>query len=294
MDGDRQVAQVKRMLADYPLTTRLTDEFRRDRGTSLPNWPDWCFLPMGGAAAIVSGTGQLQLDRVPDIARIAALNTWNYSRGIYRFHPRLLEALLRSPIEDELPVEVFYRLPEWCVYIEMPPQSPGLIGDIMHGYYAHLEHDANTGRPELRLLTDENDGLHGMPLHIGDWSVLEATMRTAEETARQAIASGVAVVDQIGPATIQVADRLASVITPLLYLCSTDVKMVDPRDRKRTPRRPRPTKTRQGWKLFPPAQVTVWRVGDRLGEQLPENAAGAWEGAPDPESGRYRYQWILR
>jgi hypothetical protein len=37
----------------YPNAWKQVDEFRADR-KGLGNWPDWCFLPLAGAFAIVS------------------------------------------------------------------------------------------------------------------------------------------------------------------------------------------------------------------------------------------------
>ena len=55
--------------------------------------------------------------------------------------------------------------PEWCVYIAAAhPEWPG------HGLWAHLEHDVNTGRPELRL-----DRPHYGPGELRDRGVRNST-----------------------------------------------------------------------------------------------------------------------
>lgn len=59
----------------YPEAWKAADEFRADRGQDgLPNWPEWCYLPLAGWYAIVSGGGS---NRVPaqlirDVGRLAA------------------------------------------------------------------------------------------------------------------------------------------------------------------------------------------------------------------------------
>ncbi len=288
MDGDRQVGHARELLREYPRALAQAETFRRGRGVDLPTWPDWCFLPMGGFAAIVQPTGMLTPQTIPALARAAALVPWHYNRGIYRFDSRLADALLRSPIEDHLPVEVFFRLPEWSIYVEMPARHPGFLGEVLRGFYAHLEHDANTGKPELRFLLDEDTGLHALMLHLGDWSVLEAMVRTADETARHSRTAGVAIPDQIGPGIVAATDQIAPLVSLLLYLCSRDPDITHPRRPGQRPRRPRPTKTNAGWRLFPPDRVTIWQVGSNLGAHLDPAAGGFWFGIPGD---RYEYRW---
>lgn len=296
MTGERPLAQLRQVMDDYPHLARLSDEFRAMRGKEL-DWPDWCFLPMAASYSIVSahqgGRDPIPLSLVPDIARISALNAWRFSRGIYRFHPALEAALAHSPISGDMPTEVFLRLPEWCLYVELPSPVGGLVGAITYGFYAHLEHDANTGRAELRLLLDEDDGLHAIPLHIGPWTLLEALDRTVQESLHQANTHKVSMFGQpIGPTTVDVADRLTGMISLLLYLCSTSTEISDPTRPGSRPSRPRPTKTKKGWRLFPAQKATVWEVGGQLGEQLhhADVDQGYWYGSQ--EGDRYLYRWI--
>ena len=62
----------------------------------------------------------MPLNRVPDVGLLAAIGTWRYSQGIYRFDDSVYEALRDTVPSGDMPVDVLYRLPEWCVYIETP------------------------------------------------------------------------------------------------------------------------------------------------------------------------------
>ena len=44
----------------YPSAWKQVDQFRADRGKSLPFWPDWCFLPLAGAYAIIMAEAKAQ------------------------------------------------------------------------------------------------------------------------------------------------------------------------------------------------------------------------------------------
>lgn len=288
MNGVRQVAQVKQWMARYPALAAETDRVRAARGRGVPDWPAWCFLPMAVPANVIAASGQPQLLTLADIGPLAALNTWRFTRGIYRVHERVLLTLANTPLDDVLPSEVLFRLPEWCVYIEWPTTEHGL-----HGYYAHLEHDTHTGAPELRLVLDQDGGLLPIAIHLGDWPVLEAVTQSLEQSNRCASTLGMA------PMGFQHAPDLADLVTmlmgPVLYLCSAGREISTPFGRPgRRPERPKPTKTRHGWRLFPVDQVTVWDVGADTGAYLDTLEAPPifeWAGGRDG-TGRYEYAWI--
>jgi hypothetical protein len=249
----------------YPNAWRQADQFRADRGKSgLPAWPSWCYLPMAAWYAIISGgRGPLPLDRIGDVGRLAALGSWRVTQGVYRFDQDLYEAVRGTPLEGDLPTAILYRLPEWCVYIE----TPGMQGGRLHGFFAHLEWDANTGRHELRLLLDHQDLLMPLPVHIGSWPLEEAMRRVTAEATLQ---GGRAV-----PPMEELTPEIAPILSLLLYLCS---EAADYGGRPR-PTNPRPVKTTRGMRLFPPSGPRVWEVGARLGAALRRAYADASENA---------------
>ena len=57
----------------------------------------------------------------------------------------------------------------------------------VHGFLAHLEWDANTGRHELPLLLDLKDGKIPMPIHIGVLSLEEAMRRVTIKRLPQSV-----------------------------------------------------------------------------------------------------------
>lgn len=251
----------------YPNAWRKVGEMRAGSGIDLPKWPEWCYLPIAGWYAIVSAdAGVPRLDHhhlklVGNIGRLAALGTWRMTQGIYRFDPDLLAALLDTPLTGDLPADLFYRLPEWCVYIETPGHH--WLESTLHGFFAHLEWDINTGRPELRLLMDSETALLPIPVHIGQWSLDEAIQRTTAEAKRQAIDQGASAMAARIPA--QADFSIDGLISILLYLCSENAEIGDGTQR---PANPMPKKTRHGWKLFPPDKTRQWDVGVRIGSAL--------------------------
>src|SRR3954462_8485818 len=101
----------------YPDAWKQVDELRADR-KGLGGWPDWCFLPLAGAYAIVSpGTTLRSVDQSRPVGILGALAAWRVTEGIYRFDPTTFEALWKTPVTGEIPTELLVHLPEWCVYV---------------------------------------------------------------------------------------------------------------------------------------------------------------------------------
>lgn len=242
----------------YPNAWKQADELRASRGNGLPDWPDWCFLPLAGWQAIAQAGNPLQW--VLDIGQLGAMGTWRVTQGIYRFDTTLLELVVSTPIDGGLPYDVLYRLPEWCVYIETPGMKA--LGSVLHGFFAHLESDSKTGDPELRLLLDTDENLIPIPIHLGEWSLNEALHRAYRQAA-----------NNVGPIFcapyLTLADKMQADIEPLvsllLYLCSENAEIGDGSCH---PIKAVPVKTKKGPRLFAPNQSTTWEVGVRLGSAL--------------------------
>lgn len=68
---------------------------------------------------------------------MSALCPWRYSQGVYRFSPSFAKALCASSLKGDIPCEVFLRLPQWSIYVEMPKMRYG--NAIVIGFWAHLQ-----------------------------------------------------------------------------------------------------------------------------------------------------------
>ena len=179
----------------------------------------------------------------------------------------------------------------------------------------HCQFIQSTERTELRLLLDLETVLVGLPLHIGAWPLQEAIERFIREADTQAAAHGMAVSSRSGDADA-IAKAVRPLISILLYLCSDEPEIDDLRQPGSSPARPRPKKTKRGWRLFPPDCPRMWTVGAGIGAQLREAAAavgdptgrtvrahlrrahlrrghwhGYWTGPRDAER-RFRYRWL--
>lgn len=274
----------------YPGAWRAYDQFRAGRGVDLPAWPDWCYAPLAVAYAIVSGGGD---NRVPprmigDVARLGAMAAWRVTQGIYRFDPALYAALIDTPVGGDIPDDVLYRLPEWCVYVETPGMT--WLDAPLHGFWAHLEWDAGTGRTELRLLLDGEADLTPIPIHIGRWPLSEAVARALDVSRVHAAGLGIPIP---GEARAILTETAAPLVSLLLYLCADDAEIGDGTTR---PANPEPKRTKQGWRMFAAEKPSTWDVGSRIGAALRRayHAAETGQVESDPVTGHARPRAHIR
>jgi hypothetical protein len=250
----------------YPAAWRQVEELRQSRERDgVPDWPEWCFLPMGGWYAIVSeGAPVCPPARIQDVARLAAIGTWRYTQSIYRLDPDLFGAIVDTVPSGALPCDVLYRLPEWCVYIETPGMD--WYGDAMRGFWAHLESDANTGRAELRFVMDCEAALTPAILHMGPWTITEAVDRELVEADRQATLHKMkAYMLGMRDDTPDIMARaFYPVLSLLLYVCSNGVEYSGPGQ----PGNPTPKRTKKGWRLFPADKLRIWNLGEKTGDAI--------------------------
>ena len=264
----------------FPDVWSQVDNFRAVRGKGLPNWPNWCFLPMSGAYAIATqGKDVIYLDPktrkglwiiIPEIAALAA---WRPTQGIYRFHREVFSALWETPIDGDIPVELLYRLPEWGCYIDCYGK-PFFPWDLA-GFFVHLECDAKDGRHELRILLDagEQNKIFPLIMHIsGRKTINDMFAGFIDESERVAQLEGEELPKDFAAQKVSVARTYSKIARPLmsliLYLCSTTPEFRDAHGTERLPARAKPTKTKRGERLFAPDRPTIWETGYHIGRLI--------------------------
>ena len=247
----------------YPGCWQIVDDIREHRGRNgIPDWPNYCFLPLAGSFAIVSGGTRLSTQQIlsygSDIARLGALAAWRVSQRIYRFDPALFDELWNTTVTD-IPTEIFKRLPEWCIYIEIPKPP-------VRGVFVHLECDANTGREELRFVFDQVDGrfdqLLPILLHLNKKTVADSLESVFQEAEKQAHTHSINVAVERRPESEDIrANILPNALSLVLYLCSVNADY----DR---PEAPLPKRTNRGLRLFAPDSPKILDVGISVGAAL--------------------------
>ncbi len=270
----------------YPSTWQQAESFRALRGKDLPDWPEWCYLPMHGAYAIVSGGGdnRVPFERWRHVGIVGGLAAWRMGQQIIRYDHTLYQSLIDTPISGDLPTELLYRLPAWCLYIE----TPGLDwveNQTLHGFFVSLDWDDRKFN-ELRLLLDIGEpsdaldpdrGLVPVPLILGEGTIADAVDRVigsgAEQAAKEGAAADLRALTEAARYSERIAKTLAPLISLVLYLCSDR-----PDWDLEAPKNPPAVKTKHGLRTLPVPQPRVWDVGVRIGAAI--HAAQSSSSAP--------------
>jgi len=273
----------------YREAWKQVDGMRSDRGKKLPWWPEWCFLPLAGSLSIVNVAaikagidvkGQTIL--VNDAGIIGALAAWRVTQGVYRFDPDVFNSVINTPVVGNIPHDVFFNLPEWCVYIETPGLKY-LEGDLL-GFFAYLEYDIETHQKELRLVLNyELDGksrLFQHILHLGSWDISESidlALQQGSETQEDLIELSQLPHNSLpkytrSEVTQEVKSQIEALISLLLYLCSVNGEIGNQGKRHENPK---PKKTKKGSRLFPPNSTRTWDVGVRMGAAIRSSNASS-------------------
>lgn len=222
-------------------------------------------------------------ERCADALHISVLAAWRLTQGIYRYHPDVLEALWDTPVTGDIPSEVLHALPEWCVYIETP-HRPKWYDVPMDGFFALFDYDQQTEM--LRFVIDSEGQLfNGMPIYLGG-SLLDGLIRSKNEAIRM---SQHKVLSKEAKGFLELSPEemcgpLIPLLSTLLYLCAQNAEIRTRREGLR-PTRPKPVKTKEGARYFPPPEPVPWEVGWRVGAAI--SAAKEEDRRPAPSGGTH-------
>lgn len=284
---DRLAAHLRECNRRYPQAWRQIDRLRAVRA-ELGNWPEWCFCPLSGPYAVVAekyGVDAKDLHRIDvgspvgDVCKIGALAAWRTSQGVYLIDPTVLEAVMDTPVDGKLPVDILMQLPEWCCYVPTPGHSFEEYGLI--GFFAHLEEDSHDRRIELRIVLDLDgmppwEALTGDMLHLiwggtfdDGYAAVLAEIRKHNSPEKLRPEATAAYLEAERNTFETARERIAPLISVLLYLCSQTAEYRAATERvPGRPSNPTAKKTKEGWRLFPPDRPKIWCVGETIGKTI--------------------------
>jgi hypothetical protein len=249
----------------YPGVWKDVEAVRENR-KGFGDWPTWCYMPIALALKIIcKGRPPRDVIQYKHSTFLAALAAWRATQGIYRFDPHTFDALWNTSVTGDIPIEVLYCLPEWCVFIPTPDRV--WEGNRLNGFFAHLDRNHEMRRTELRLLLDISrpDGRYditAMPIILGK-SVTESLAATLEWSAQpDPLATPMSAEERA-----MAMKEVPSLISLVLYLCSENAE-INESGGSRFPTYPEARKTKKGVRLFAPDRPTHWEVGYRLGAAL--------------------------
>lgn len=244
----------------WPEAWQQVKKFRAGKGKDLPDWPNWCYIPLAAGYAIHTQGADYSgpiMDFKCGPGVITAAAAWRVSQGVYRFDADLYNSLISQPLDDKLPCEALHRLPEWCVYIEAFPNA-SFCGQPFSGFFAHLEKDMDDGREELRfvLMMDDGDNIP-MPIHLGDWT-LDEGLQLMQVKAQKNVSK---LVPGFNLPPVDYVKDVAPLLQLVLYLCADNIDMPN------LPVHPK-TRVRMSGQVDVPRELKFWAVGERIGAAI--------------------------
>ena len=256
---------------------RDVDEYRRK---FKDKWPAWCFLPLSVWHSLVlkseprlpQSSHSIKIGLVNALATsMAAVGAWRPTQGVYVFDKEAFEAIGKSDIDTQIPVEHILHLPAWSVYIKW-------VDDRYDGFFATLSYDLSDSKKylDLTFLDDNNGGLPQpryvkLPLQknmsVGD-SINSLKQEIFEANRRDAIYTALA---EEYYEELRVDDT-AIAISLLLYLCCGKPEI---NGILAVPSiyHPQETRVKGGWRLYPPDKPKVHIVAERIGYTIREYKA---------------------
>lgn len=271
----------------------LTDVLLRSRQAHVDEQgPDWQFAPVyyrlhkGWASAKEEIPDASEADQTLDTMLTSAiLRIWGLTKAVYHFHPAIVQMLLSTPQQGNIPHEALCNLPQWCVYVHIPPgmftyrPALGFSEVEVGGFYAML--DAQPQGLEFRgelgpdgklrkvrhLLHMIIDRKKTAPYDVaGELTRMSIPLAGTIQESVEMMAHGQSEVSEDEKRGMQ--DLLSRLVNPLLYLAARNR---DIRGEPRNPDRVRfepPLKEGRRRSLARRPPVQVWQVAWRAGAAL--------------------------
>ena len=206
---------------------------------------------------------------------------WRNTLGIYRMDADSCQQAMSASIPTDTPSNIFSRLPEWCVYIELPKNTVVLnIGGeqgqtYLEGFWAATD---------LRYIQGKQQSVLSLSLNTKDET---GTSYDVLQPLDMVIKDGVSIEDAVLQAygTYFVKDEesrltetadvelnlIRACLSTLLWLCAEEPDITNiagepvSRDAMRLPKYGRNKKTGA---FIPPNQPIIYDVGKRLGGEV--------------------------
>ena len=233
-------------------------------------------------------TKSLNGDKIPTAMAmqfsLQLFGTWRNSLGIYKVDEDIVVDLVKSPIPADTPSHIFARLPDWCVYIELPTTDKtnifGNNDDIQFlGFWALLDSKPVINQNDILVLSivpniffpKDPDRFCYTPIQMA----LSESMTVSEALDEVAAIDKAAInILQEGATTREEVERkvlLLRLLPVLLWLCAEepDISNIHGEPVSGTAlRAPKYGVNKKTGDFIAPNQATVFHLGKRLGGEV--------------------------
>lgn len=243
----------------YPGIWEIIEDMRSKAGKRIPQWSDWCYVPMECCMAIAMS--MCPCDNAAYVAQqICALSAWRQSKEVYVLDPDM-EDLLCGQTDLSIPTECLLHLPYHCFYIDFQSRLAG-YGYV--GVFVHLSDDRESKEKELRFLYVKEDcNTMGQAIDLTARDLTESVKKISEPVVKMLsdspLASKSTFVKEIEVALSQITNMLKDTLQAVLYICAQNAEV--------TERKEHPVKRGQIIRDRY-AEIRKWDVGMRIGAAI--------------------------
>ncbi|WIF21996.1 AcrVA2 [Shewanella phage vB_SbaS_Y11] len=212
--------------------------------------------------------------------------TWRNSLGVYRIDEEILQETIKSAIPDDTPSAIFSRLPDWCVYIELPEMGEydkdGLAVSF-RGFWALLDekiYNMKSGQSQLvlNIIPDYDANFdRGYNTYIPIQMAVDDSLTVAQsiEKVKQLNQQVVKLIDGTDDFDEDRHNKhnavLRHLLPILLWLCAEEPDITningEPVTRSELSA-PKHGINKKTGSFVPPSQPIVYNIGQRLGGEI--------------------------
>lgn len=267
MKPDKKLAELS---FQYPNYDKYIEYYVAHRGQkNIPDWPQWCFLPIAGWINIKEQT-EKEKSKISDISTFAGLGTWRYSQGVYEFEDEIYDALMASEHNGKIPTELLKNLPEWCPYIALKKNTVHFDSIPIEGFWVYLEYDLSSKKDELRIILnidDEDSDPIPIIAHLNVETIDAALKSMLDQSIKMLSQSDNELVSNLAK-VVQKQKKVLKQIMPLILYLVSEPEDEAPHIKNPSLNYPTLKKTKKGFRLFPARGIRKWKVGEKISETI--------------------------
>lgn len=210
--------------------------------------------------------------------------TWRNSLGIYKIDEDIMNELVKSPIPADTPSHIFSRLPDWCVYVELPDTATSFTqnenGSIQFlGFWALLDRKPTINASHVSVL-------HLLPHFTVDGEYIDTgfmpiQMALSESLTVTEAVDQISSIDKSVVAALKMEEspnesdkqkRILLLLLPLLlWLCAEEPDISNIKGEPisgNALRLPKYAVHKKTGAFIPPSQPIIYHLGKRLGGEI--------------------------
>lgn len=156
----KDTKRIYRAMQDYYITRQQSSAVFFPSSELYPIAPIFLLERERGGLGnkIVNQMDERQISLLTYYWGLHVFGTWRNTLGVYRIDDDIFGDVMKSPIPTSTPSIIFKRLPDWCVYMQMPDDTVFIKSQngtdvVCDGFWALIDYDydVHTDEPYLVL-----------------------------------------------------------------------------------------------------------------------------------------------